>query len=150
MHKEGCTTCQPMHSVPPYSEARGSVQILDSAADARAIIMEPYGAKCCISFAPSTSTSRAKLHQWGILVQSKTETTWTCTTCPTNKRGCDHAKKGESVMSVDDYSEYEHLRRFEAWFDCAKDQRRLTCQSTRPIPTEEEMRWHRACQGIAF
>jgi hypothetical protein len=53
-------------------------------------------------------------------------------------------------MSVDDYGEYEHLRRFETWFDCAKDQRRLTCQSTRPIPSEEEMRLHRACQGIAF
>jgi hypothetical protein len=56
-----CTLCHPIQ------QARGSVQILDSAADARAIIMEAYGAKCCISFAPSTSTSRAKLHQWGIL-----------------------------------------------------------------------------------
>jgi hypothetical protein len=60
-----CTLCHPIQ------QARGSVQILDSAADACAIIMEPYGAKCCISFAPSTSTSRAKLHQSGILAMQR-------------------------------------------------------------------------------
>lgn len=74
----------------------------------------------------------SRVEDYGIIRQSKTSATLTCTTCPENKTQCPHIRQAGESLPVPSFMDL--TTRMEAWFDVERGCRRLTCMSTRPVP----------------